>query len=281
MRRRLIALAMLVLTAGVARAEDSGLIVPSDPVVGQPSLTYRDLLRLVIPDLDEGDGVTWTGHLKTPIPHIDGPDAAGDVPDPVTIQYLDVKTILSDGQPTLWLAADLGDGGALGTYTLLAAFTDSPSPTLIDAVEVDSDRETGFLGDPLRISDKDEAMVVDSEHSNSDQTYQAETLVFLNKGQLTPIGTFLAFGTRSCTYTQYETLKLTSEAGTSSHWPVTATIARQVASQAQSDDCPEPKDSDFKTTNFVAVYTWNAKTGRYETKSQEMDRLSEADQKLD
>jgi len=109
------------------------------------------------------------GTLPDGIRHIDGPDTVGEKPEELKIGNVDVRQLEADGHKNLWVMADLNGGGMLGMYTLLMVFDDSASPKLLDAAEVDTDQLTGFLGAQLRISARDEAITVDSEHSNSSQ----------------------------------------------------------------------------------------------------------------
>ena len=196
----LLSAALVAIVTAPALADDLGLITPDDAVIGHPSMVYGELLKQIIPDL-ESDGSHWTGHLPDGVRMIDGGEP-GETPETVEISSLEVKQLDAGGQKTLWVMADIGEGGNLGTYTLLAVF--DASARLLDKAEVDVDRLTGFIGEPLRISRTDDAIMVDSEHSNSDQTYQDMKLVFLHNGKLAVVDDFFAFGVRLCTYQQYE-----------------------------------------------------------------------------
>ncbi|MEO8756289.1 MAG: hypothetical protein ABI398_00860 [Devosia sp.] len=288
MKASLIALGFVAVLVLPAAAADYVLITPADPVIGSPTVIYLDLLRQVIPDLAQ-NGPAWTGHLPPGIGHIDGPDAEGAIPDSVTIRSVDVRTVAADGKATIWVIADLGDGGNLGTYTLLAAFSDGPAPKLLDATEVDSDRLTGFSGTPLRISSRDEAVLIDSEYSNSSQTYQSQDLVFLRGGKFMLIDHFFAFGTRSCDFQQLEILSVTAAPGGPGFWPITAVLTRSQAETPKvessqedenGDTCLEEETAHFADKDFTAVYAWDEKAGRYFTKSTELDDLATADSDL-
>ncbi len=287
MKQLIAAASLFALIAVPATADD--YVTPLDPVPGHGEVTYADLLRLVIPDLD----IDGSGHLPEGIVHIDGPEMTGETPETVNITSLEIRTIEAEGSPTIWVMADIGEGGNLGTYTLLAAFDDGATPKLLDAVEVDSDRLTGFIGQKLRISDKDEAALIDSEHSNSSQTYQSEPLVFLKGGKFAVVDDFFAFGTQSCSSVQYEELKVEAAPIGDAYWPITATVTRSIAGtmdtpsladesgDEDSPPCIEPEfPADFTHKDFSATYTWDAAAGKYATTSGALDELSEADQQL-
>jgi hypothetical protein len=284
MNRLLPILPFLVLCTLPAAAED--YVTPADQVPDRPGVKYADLLRQLIPDLDDAG----SGHLPPGIRHIDGPDMAGETPETLRIVSLEVRTVDAEGRKTLWVLGDIGDGGTLGTYTLLAVFDDSGAlHGLIDAVEVDSDRLTGFAGDPLRISRTDEAILVDSEHSNSSQSYQSETLLFFHHGKLAKVADFFAFGTRDCTTVQYESLDLKASPGGKGFWPITATVTRSRAGNwepsssegDESPDCIEPEfPADFTSETFSDVYIWDEAVDGYRTTSTELTMLGDADQQM-
>jgi len=279
MKTLLLALALVgALTLPVVAEDENAFFTPDDPVVGHPTVTYADLIKQVIPDFAQNEHSDWVGTLPDGIRHIDGPDTVGEKPDELKIGNVDVRQLDADGHKNIWVMADLNGGGMLGMYTLLMVFDDGPSPKLLDAVEVDTDQLTGFLGDQLRISASDEAIVVDSEHSNSSQTYQDQSLLFVYKGRLTRIAEFFAFGTRTCTYDQTEFVDVTAAPGGKGFRPIKIVNTRSVAKFAASEGCPDAKDSDYRKTDYTAVYKWDAKTGQYQTKSKELDRLFKADQ---
>ena len=124
-------------------------------------------------------------------------------------------------------------------------------------------------------------MLVDTEHSNSDQTYQNEMLLFMRDGRLTVIDDFFPFGTRDCTSTQFEMLNLTAQPNGDRYWPITAVITRQTAKVPEADSgCQEPTWKDFRFEDFAAVYTWDDTARKYVTASIELQKLADMDQQL-
>ena len=205
MKTLFVAVALIGALVHPAAAEDEiAFFTPGDPVLDHPAITYADLIKQVIPDFGLNADADWVGTLPDGIRHIDGPDTVGEKPEELKIGNVDVRQLEADGHKNLWVMADLNGGGMLGMYTLLMVFDDSASPKLLDAAEVDTDQLTGFLGAQLRISARDEAITVDSEHSNSSQTYQDQSLLFVYRGKLARLAEFFAFGTRTCTYSQTE-----------------------------------------------------------------------------
>jgi hypothetical protein len=257
-----------------ATAQD--VITPLDPVPEHPEVTYLDLLQKVIPDLDL-HGPKITGHLPAGIRHIDGPDAGGEVPDPVQIDYVDARRMEAGGKPTIWVIADLGEGGNLGTYTLLAVFDgrEEFKFRLIDAVEVDTDRFTGFDGYPFAISGEDEAMLISSSHSNSSQSYQTEDLAFVREGKLALVDTFFVYGEHVCNFRLNEVLAIRATSGGKGYWPIKVTISHAEA-KTSAEDCLDPQPKDFTNKEYSATYVWDEAADKYATASQELKDLAKA-----
>ena len=278
MKALLVAALLCSVTVPVLAEDELAFVTPDDAVPAHPDRTYAELLRQLIPDF-RSDGTHWTGTLPGTIRHIDGGEV-GETPA-ISVSYLDIRVLDGGGKKNIWVMADLGDGGRLGTYTLLAVF-DAETLKLLDGAEVDSDQLTGFIDQPLRISPQDEAVLVDTEHSNSSQTYQSETLLFMKDGRLTVVDDFFAFGTRDCTSTQYEMLNVTAQPNGDRYWPITAVVTRQTANIPETDDsgCQEPMWKDFRFKDFAAVYTWDGKAKRYVTTSTELDELAATDSAL-
>jgi hypothetical protein len=268
---------LLGLAALPAMAEE---LTPADAVQGHDGVTYADLLKQVIPDLVEGNS-GWTGHIPDDIGLIGGEGDSGELPDPTSITSMTAETVMSGGKPTLWVMADAGGGGMLGTYTLLAVFDDSASPKLIDAKEVDYDQFTYFLGDPLKISAQDEAIIADTSHSNSEQSYEERMLITLSAGRLIRVADFLLLEVHSCHLYQGEELALAPRSRGKGYWPIDATIKRSLARNAEDGDCLDPDNpAGLKTDDYRAAFKWDAAGGEYVTTSKALDRLREDDSNL-
>jgi hypothetical protein len=249
----------------------------ADPVPGHGEVTYFDLMKQVVPDLTLSDDGA-TGHLPDGIEHIDGPDGTGETPEVVTIDTISVETVKADGRDMLWVLADLGEGGNIRTYTLLAVFDASPSPKLLDAKEVDVLDFTGFVDGPFAISADNEAMMVGSEHFNSSQNYQQRTLAHIYKGKLQVIADFLLFGTRGCEEWTTEELTVGADESYTDYWMIDATILRKRALAGQ--ECEDPLDSDWRHREFMATYVWDSSEERYVAARNDFEDLAKMDEIL-
>ncbi|RYE08409.1 MAG: hypothetical protein EOP22_13620 [Hyphomicrobiales bacterium] len=272
MKRLLLA---LIFGAVASLAQAGGHASIMDPVPGHDGVSYFELLRQVIPDLAATADVA-SGHLPEGIGHLEGDEAVGEMPEIATISAVEAVSVRADGQPMLWVLADLGAGGNVGNYTLLAVFDEQAR--LLDAVEVDTDRLTGLVGTPFAISPGDEAMQVGSEHHNSSQSYQSRMLAFLDAGKLKRIDTVFAFGTRGCDLWQTEELAVHATESDAAYWTITATVTRNQA--PAGPDCTDPADAAWQQRDFTAIYAWDAAAQHFVAGRRELDDLAELDEAL-
>lgn len=245
-----------------ARADDVVRVVgPDDPVTGHGTVTYRSLLDQAVPDAEQ----------LASIRHINGDAEHGEAPASIDIGSIRTATVLSNGAQTIWVLADLGEGGNLGSYTLLAVFDDAHEPRLIDAAEVDTDRFASFLEGALEISPRDEALILDHSHFNAGEAYNRREMVFLNDGRLSVAADVFLFGRLDCAEKQEETVQFTAGADAARFWPVTAVVTRMV--ETLPPDCPDPDGSNVERRDFAAVYAWDDVSKSYVTRSSELEEL--------
>lgn len=275
MKQLALAAVLFALAASAPLARES--VTLADPVAAHGGVTYLDLMKQVIPDLALKEG-SAEGHLPEGIIHLEGEDMTGETPEMVAFDHLDVERVKSEGRETIWVLADLGDGGNLGTYSLLAVFDDSQTPKLLDAVEVDTDQMTGFVDAPFAMGAGTEAMMVGSEHFNSSQSYQSRILAFVREGKLEKIASFFVFGTRSCDEWTTEELTVTSDDTQSDLWTIDATIVRNKALAGQ--DCEDPLDSDWRHREFIAQYVWDSAQEQYVPARNDFEDLARLDEAL-
>ena len=129
-----------------SRAEPGRRHRSTDRVADHPTVTYFDLMKQVVTDLDSlpAHGEP-TAHAIVPYRHIEGRDAKTVAAGPVAIQLLTALKMKADGKSRLALLADLGPSDeAVTEFTLLALFDMADRPKLLDVIEVGTDRLTGF-----------------------------------------------------------------------------------------------------------------------------------------
>lgn len=263
---------ILASVAGLAQAADLG-----DPIPGRPGLTYFDLMKLVITDLAPAkDGAT--GHAIVPFQHIEGKDAAADPADTITLTSVEVMPI-PGGASRIVVLADLGPSeGNVADAELLALFTVAPTPRLLDVVEVGSDRVVGFRRDkPIMLAADAPLILIDSEHDNSDQSYVSTAMVFIRHDRFRLINTVFTFGQASCADRLTQTPSFAALADPGPYRAVFVRVREEVT--ATGDDCGDDRPMRPHVKLFQATYRWDARRGRFVTRSTELDRLAKEDEK--
>ncbi len=155
MQRIALALALFAATIGCGSAAELNpdadrLVDASDHVTGRNDVTYFDLVKLIVTDLDPIGTSEPAAHQIVPYRHIEGKNSETVPGGPVSIKYLTPLKIHADGKSRLALLADLGPSdGNVAEFALLALFDLSGGPKLLDVVEVGIDRMTGFADIPL------------------------------------------------------------------------------------------------------------------------------------
>jgi hypothetical protein len=216
--------------------------------------------------------------LPEGIIHLEGADMTGETPELAELNSLNVETVLSEGHQMLWVLADIGNGGNLGTYSLLAIFDDSPTPKLLDAVEVDTDQMTGFVDAPFAMGEETEAMMVGSQHFNSSQSYQSRILAFVHEGKLQKIASLFVFGSRGCDEWTNEELTVTAEDNHRERWGIEAIIIRNKALAGQ--ECEDPLPTDWRHREFMAHYVWDSAEQHYAVARNDFEDLARLDEAL-
>jgi hypothetical protein len=247
LRRTLLALMLAMAASGAARAEDASWVDPADPVPGVRDQTYLDLVRLFVTDIAETDD-GYAGHEVIGMRHVDGDETAGLAPDTVTIARISALPVQSDGKDRLLLLVDFGpreDGAE--SYTVLALFSLSDKPELLDEAAVGYDRFTGFH-EPARLSlgEGKNLVITQSSHFNSNQNYEATPLILLRNDHLQLVDTVFTFDDRSCSYTRDQVAQFgIGDRDTRAYPDIVATVTEVTTSSG--DDCgdEQPPNPDF------------------------------------
>ncbi|WP_306225763.1 hypothetical protein [Bosea beijingensis] len=279
-RARLMLTAIAIIYSLGASAHASAGAKPLRVSVGtalsaQPQVTYADLLRQVIPNLSLA-GEVATGRLSAPLRAIDRRSPPIETLDHVEIREISALTFKAVGKPRLAVLANISRSNDAEQRTLLAVFDISRPPRLLDAVDVGMDRSTAFDDHPLvQIGPQDIAVVTSSRHSNSNQSYALNSLIFMQDGALALVDTFLVFGERGCGFTQRQSISIKrrpdSQSGRYHDLDVTITDRRRAV--RESCDVSPPKGPAVQTTH--AIYRWTAAEKRYLPQSDALKRLAD------
>jgi hypothetical protein len=267
--------------AGSSRA---GAIDPTDHVAGHPTVTYFDLVKKIVTDLDSlpAHGEP-TAHAIVPYRHIEGQHAKTVPAGPVAIQLLTALTIRTQGKSRLALMADLGPSdGDVTEFTLLALFDMTEQPKLLDVVEVGGDRLTGFTDKPLLpLGRGSDLIVVDSDHFNSNEDFVGTEFLFVRNDRFQLVGSLFTFDERICTLvrTQLPVIRTLPNAG-SSYRRIHVAVREKLALQDGSADCGDEKVPRPFTRTLHETYRWNARRQKFEVTSSDLKKLDRENDRL-
>ncbi len=253
-------LVALALGAGLSPAA-AAFVELSDPVEGHPGMTWADVVRGVVPDLDaEGQG-----HEVVELPYlVDLGD--GDPPPqpvlPVSVQSIEVEELEAEGRAYTVMLLDLGgaEGWAVNVAPLVLL---DKKMALLDVINVGQDRLNALKLPMVRISDRDEAVLTYSEHGNSNQVYGAYGLVMVRNGAFQVIDTFSTLDDHWCGHARTQRLSFDIPSQGPGYWPVRATITDTLVDPDPGEDCgDEAREAGFENT-YSETYRWSSSLGQY------------------
>jgi hypothetical protein len=283
----------LLCAAGAVRA---GALDPTDHVPGHPTVTYFDLVKQVVTDLDSlpVPGLPKAGepaaHTIAPYRHIEGDDAKTVPERPVAIQLLTAQTIKADGKSRLALMMDLGPSDeAVTEFTLLALFDTADhladQPKLLDVVEVGTDRLTGFAGKPLPLDQGHKAgadlITISSDHFNSNEDFVGTEFVFVRNNHFQLAGSLFTFDLRVCTSRRSQEPAITTVADPGRRYrKILVAVNERVTLEPDRADCSGEKIPRPIRRTYHAIYRWNAARKHFEIASSDLQKLDRENKKL-
>jgi hypothetical protein len=177
------------------------------------------------------------------------------------------------------LMADVANQGTNyeGEATILAAFSLQPSPRLLDAIDIKTDRFTGYWEKPsvFQLNARNDAFLVYSSHWNAGENYGDLTLVFMNRNRFERITNIFLYDTQGCGATFTETPAFRTLAGKAQTYP-NVQVTVKVEKSADSSDCDHPTGGYVKM--YQAIYHWNVAKGEYQTTSRQLEALASFNQ---
>jgi hypothetical protein len=288
MRRITLALALLAATIGCGSAAELNpdadrLVDASDHVAGRADVTYFDLVKLIVTDLDPIGTSEPAAHQIVPYRHIEGKNSETVPGGPVSIKYLTPLKIHADGKSRLALLADLGPSdGNVAEFALLALFDLSGRPKLLDVVEVGIDRMTGFADIPLLpLGHGSDLIRVDSDHFNSDEDFAGTEFIFVRDDRFRLVDSLFTFDEKTCTTVRSQIPIITTRhyAG-NAYGTILVAVREKLEAQPDYENCDDKKLPRLFVKYFRAAYRWNAHRNRFETTSRELTKLGAQNEKL-
>ena len=269
--RALLALAVTLSVAVPAAAQAGESRLESlDAAAADSGETYLDLARAFVPDL-EADGMTWEGHSLNE-DFASRFDLDTDWPDGLSISGVETVPVTSGGSRRLAVLYDFGPLSDVPQGpAILALYQLGQSVHLIDAVDVGLDRESSF-SDPatLDLGGGVSALVVRSDHWNSNQSYRATSVMLASAKGLTPIDTIQTFSERLCglSRTQEPTVTV-DKAGKTPALRVEVRI-RDEKVEESCDESPAPQPE----RTISVTYRPDERTGAYAPDSDALEVLA-------
>ena len=264
----------LAVSSCAARADEVTFPDLRDAVPGAEGVTYFDLARLVLPDLEAADGA-WRGSQMIETRHIGGANMGASPSDEFAVHDAAVLPLRADGRDRLALLFDLGRyaDGAEG-LALLALYEPGNAPALLDVAQVGFDRYSGFrtpVGPAL--SADDDLVLTASAHSNSNQTYMTSAMVMVRAGRLQLVDTVFTFGDRGCGYERVQTPEFS--VGASGGRAYADIVVRVTEATRLTDDaCDGAELPEEKQRRIEVIYRWDDAAARFVPDSDALERLA-------
>jgi hypothetical protein len=277
-----LACVLATLAAAPAIADRDPLKHAGDPVPGHPGLTYADLVRQAVPDLELKADRT-EGHFRTPPRHLAGEESRGEPSEPAVLGFIEDKRILVGGKKRIALLADLGGKqDRIEGLALLMLFDDEGrTPKLLDAADVGIDKDTGFANQAvLPLGPGDSALVTWSEHNSADLTMGGYMIVSPVGDRLALVAHLPLTSERLCSWKAIETARFAAapDPGGPLH-RIEATVTAKVDHTGQ-EGCNDERHPAAATHVFHAAWRWNPATRRFEPETSTLDGLETLNKQL-
>ncbi len=262
-------LAALWLGIAAASAADVAFPAPGDAVPGTSGVTYLDLLREIVPDLEPADAV-YRGTTVVPLRHIAGPDRQAEPPLEPTVADFSVLP-LEGGRILLLVDLGMALDSAEG-YAVLALFDPAATPRLVDAADVAFDRITWFM-EPVRLDlgAGRQAVLTTSMHSNSSQAYVSDAIILIDADRLSLVDSVFTFSDKTCAFERAQEARIATS-GTAEPADIVVTVTERTVptgADCGGEAVPEPPGRTIRAT-----YSWNAAESRYVVDGDALRRLA-------
>jgi hypothetical protein len=251
----------------------------SSPIPGAPKTTYFDLLAKLFP------GLTAEGKARETVPlgSLSEPGERKVVEGDIEFDFKPYW-FLSGGRRLLLLRVDVKAEGANegtsyeGEAVVLAVYRLGSEVELLDALEVKTDRFTGFWEDRplLRLDPRNDAFIVYSTHSNAGESYISLDMLFVDAGRFKRIASRFVYNTRGCGVGFTETPYFRPAPDPGNKYPRVFVTVR-LRKDPDGGEC-ERRTRGY-TRYYRGVYRWNRVRGEYETSSRQLEVLDEFDER--
>lgn len=277
-----VSLLALLCAAGV-QARAAGRVTPqsedlSKQVRSGSKITYFDLLRELLPDLQEDS----TAHRTIPFRSLSEPRKREAVEGDIKLDFKPYW-FRSGGRRLLllWVNISAEEANAYTPYEgeaeVLAVFSLEPKARMLDALEVKTDRFTGFWEDrPLfTLDSRNDAFIIYSTHWNAGESYTSIEMLFVDAGRFKKIASLFLYETQGCgaNFTEAPTFRAAADSG--NKYPKVL-VNVKLRKGPDEEGCERPTRA--FTKYYQGLYRWNSAKGRYVSNSRGLasfDRFNE------
>jgi hypothetical protein len=269
---RVILLVLAIVWSPVAVAEPASFPDLTDALPGAQNRTYGDLVRLVVPGIDNGDAAAaGTGVIA--VRHISGEDMAGVVPVSVETPRIAAMPVRSGGKDRMALLINLGESEhEVSDFVILALFDMADEPRLLDAAHVGFNRFTSF-SEPslLSVGIADDLLMTRGTHSNSNQAYATTALILAHDGRLELVDAISTFDDRACAYERSQRLDI-RQGEVAPFSDIVATVTELTA--AAGEECGDASAPELSSRTITVTYRWDAARQLYRPDTDAFDVLA-------
>ena len=249
------------------------------PVRAGSKTTYLDLLRQLLPDA-KADA---TAHSTVPLGSLSEPVERKAITGDIEFDFKPVW-IRSEGRRLLLLRVNLTAAGANegtpyeGEAVVLAVYRLEPDARLLDALEIKTDRFTGFWEDRpvFRLSPRSDALIVYSTHWNAGESYISLDMLFVDAGRFRKIASLFLYNTQGCGVAFNAKPYFRAVADPGRKYP-RVLLKVKLRKEPDGVECERPTAG--YTKYYQGLYRWNPAGGRYEGRSRQLDRLDKFNEK--
>jgi hypothetical protein len=251
----------------------------SSPIESGSKTTYFDLLREMLPDLQSDS----TAHRSIPLRSLSEPRKREAVTGDIKFEFKPYW-FKSEGRRLLLLWVNLkADGANEGTpyegeADVLAVYSLGPRITLLDALDVKTDRFTGFWRDrPLfPLDSRNDAFIVYSTHWNAGESYNDLEMLFVDAGRIKTIAGLFLYETQACGASFDETPSFRAVADPGNKYPKVL-LKVELVKKPDEAACEHPTRGYARY--FQGLYRWDASKGKYVSNSRQLDSLDKFNEK--
>ncbi|TIP05031.1 MAG: hypothetical protein E5X72_09005 [Mesorhizobium sp.] len=257
----------------VARAQAVSFPELSSAIPGHQDVTYFDLAKMIVPDLQAGDDGFYKGSAPIELRDILGGNDGGSPPETINLPNAAVLAIKAGGKERLAMLLDLGQAqDSAEGFAVLALYDLTGKPKLLDAVNVGTDQSTYFR-DPgkLAIGPGDDALITMSTHFNSNQGYVGTILILVRNDRFEPIDQINTFDENVCAYKRAQDLSFQAGGSEKPYAAIKVTVTDATKPSGESCEEPAPK---AVSHDISVIYHWDKTGSRYVRNSDAFEKLS-------